>query len=294
MPKGKKKKDVDFQKVKLKVGRRLKRDSNETKAQFKSRKIILKEVRSHTQDPITALAHHSENISQHGKTTLLNHFNSALTPSIVKTLTKPIIDSLAKFTIDHSEQVRSATYRSLKTCLNHMKQIGEPVKEFAYLLKPYLDCAFTHIDQGISSDCLKFLEYLTNTNEPQVFEPMMHVLLRRFDAGNISSQELKVAQRLKNLYVKHMKRKSYEVTLENDRLTPLLWSPTNYVLDLDFVIHKLGDRSNEINSDREVQLLPKAKIENVSEEFLKRVPDPATDDLVEDRPMPKSKRFRVI
>ena len=275
MVKNKKKKaNADFQKVKLKVGRKLKRDSNETKAEFKSRKIILKEIHGHSKDPITALTHHSEHISMHGKLTLLNHFNSALTPNIVKTLNKPIIDSLSKFVIDHSDQVRSATYKCLKTCYNLTKQQNLSLKEFVYTLKPYLDCAFTHIDQGISNDCSKFLDYLTNTNEAQVFEPLMGVLLRRIGVGSLTSKEKSLAVKLKQMYLKHMKRQRVEDQTKNDNIEPLRWTKTSILLDLDEWIHDFyGQRQHVELQEREVLLVPRVKVENIVESFLSKVHD---------------------
>ena len=273
MAKRKKRKDDDFQKVRLKVGRKLKRDSNETKAQFNSRKIVLKEIRSHSSDPLTALAHHSEKISQHGKLTLLNHFNSYLTASLVKTLNKPIIDSLSKFIIDYSDQVRSATFKCLKTCLNHMRQQHLSIKDFVYILKPYLDCAYTHISKPIAHDSQRFLEYLTNINEPQVFEPLMHIVLRRYELGNLSSAERKLAMQLKHLYMKNRHRKSLEEISKCDRLEPLHWTETNYLLDLDFILHDLGSTRRATTSDeRDVLLVSRTKeAENIAEDFLAKV-----------------------
>lgn len=264
MAKGKKNKaNADFQKVKLKVGRKLKRDCNETKAEFKSRKIILKEIHGHTKDPITALTHHSEHISHHGKLTLLNHFNNALTASIVKSLNKPIIDSLSKFIIDHSENVRAATYKCLKTCYNHMKQQNLSIREFVYMLKPYLDCAFTHIDRGVAQDCLKFLDYLTNTNESQVIEPLISIVVRRFEAGHPSDKELNLAMKLKGLYLKYKKRQSVENQEKSDRLEPLCWTPRNYILDLDCWRHNIypaeHGRLIEDLDERNVRLVPRVE-----------------------------------
>lgn len=265
MAKGKKNKaNADFQKVKLKVGRKLKRDSNETKAEFKSRKIILREIHGHTRDPITSLAHHSEHISHHGKLTLLNHFNTALTGNIVKSLNKPIIDSLSKFIIDHSEQVRAVTYKCLKTVYNHMKQQHLSIKELVYMLKPYLDCAFTHIDRCIAQDCLRFLDYLTNTNESQVIEPLMGIVVRRFEAGHPSDKELNLAMKLKMLHLKHKKRQIVEEQERSDRLEPLRWTATNYILDLDEWRHNLyatGPNDSQLD-DRNVRLVPRIESSN--------------------------------
>lgn len=278
MAKGKKKnkKDSDFQKVKLKVGRKLKRDDNETKAQFSSRKIILKEVKSHSSDPLTALAHHSEHISQHGKLSLINHFNSALTPELVKTLNKPIIDSLAKFIIDHSDQVRTATYKCLRTCYNHLKQQQSTTstRDFVYLLKPYLDCAYTHISRAIVNDCQKFLEYLTNVNDSQIFEPLMPIILRRYKSGNLSVAEKNVALKLKHFYTRNKLKRSLEDLSKCDNLKPILWTESNFFINLDSVLHDLdGKRGEDLGyHERDVLLIPKTnKTENIVEEFLSQV-----------------------
>lgn len=283
MAKNKKKANADFQKVKLKVGRKLKRDSNETKAEFKSRKIILKEIHGHAKDPITALAHHSEHISQHGKLTLINHFNTALTPSIVKSLNKPIIDSLSKFVIDHSEHVRAATYKCLKTCYNHMKQNQLSLKEFIFTLKPYLDCAYTHIDRGISDDSLRFFDYLTNTNEAQVLEPLMSIVLRRYEAGTLGPKDKSLSVKLKRLYLRHLKRKSQESESKNDNIEPLKWTDRGLFLDLNIWLHDLdGKRRQQCQMDdfhdRDVLLVPKVKAENIVENFLNKVHDEDEDD----------------
>lgn len=279
MVKSKKKKaNADFQKVKLKIGRRLKRDSNETRAEFKSRKIILKEIKGHSEDPITALSHHSEHISHHGKLTLLNHFNSALTANVVKSLNKPIIDSLSKFVIDHSEHVRGATYKCLKTCYNQMKQQHLSIKGFVYMLKPYLDCAFTHIDRNIAQDSLKFLDYLINTNENQVFEPLMGIVLRRFEAGNLSDKELTLTHKLKSLYLKSKRKQQVQNESADDHLESLEWTPTNYVLDLDYWIHNFGSNDSQncqfISEleDRDVRLVQQVSAtKNIIEDFLSKV-----------------------
>lgn len=292
MTKGKKKKkDVDFQKVKIRVGRKLKRDDNETKAQFKARKIVIKELKSHSLDPITALAHHSDHISTHGKLSLINNFNAALTPAVVDRLNQPTLDKLTKFINDSSDKVRQATYRCLKTWFNRLKQADRPLKEFAYSIKPYLDFAFTHIDRGIAEDSLKFIEYLVNTNEDKVFEPLMDVMLRRYDAGDIGSQELKCAQKLKQLYLKHMKRVQWDTELKNSQVDATPWSSLNNGLDLGSVIHRLHK-----DDDREVYLVVRAKPEHKITDFLLKIPDenigtPETGDRLIEK---HKKRFRSV
>lgn len=166
MPKSKKKKNLDFQKVKLKVGRKLTRDSNETKAEFKSRKIVIKEVENFHNDPLRMLSKHSESMTHHSKMSMLNHFNSILTKEVVQSLSKPILDSLCKFIIDHSEQIRDAASKCIKTCFNQMRQQHLDLNDFLDSLKPYLDCAYSHVSRAICNDCQKLIDYFVKVNEP--------------------------------------------------------------------------------------------------------------------------------
>lgn len=272
MAKGKKKKkDLDFQKVKLKVGRKLKRDSNETKAEFKTRKIILKEVKSYSHDPLTALSRHGDRMSQHGKLSMLNHFNSALTQEVVRSLTKPILDSLSKFLVDHSDSVRAAAIKCLKTCYNLTRQQQLSTKDFMLSLKPYLDCAFTHVSTPIVTDCFKFLEYFVNINDPQTFEPLMEIVLRRFHAGNLSTAEKVLAVKLRRYYIRYKDKESVESQLKGDQIEPHKWTETNYILDLDEKLHDF--RGLRLDEGREFQLGFVPKIENVAGKFLETIRD---------------------
>lgn len=271
MAKGKKKKkDLDFQKVKLKVGRKLKRDDNETKAEFHSRKIILKEVKSYSDDPLTALSRHSDNISHNGKLAILNHFRSALTPDIVKSLNKPILDSLSKFIVDHSDQVRAATFRCLKSCLNHTRQQHLSTKAFMQSLKPYLDCAYTHVSKGISSDCHKFLDHLVNVNDPQTFEPLMMIVLRRYEAGNLTAEGRSLAIKLRQYYLRSKQKELVEEMLSNEQVDPVYWTETNFLLDLDSNIHEF----DRLDQEREVLLVePIDRQENIVDRYIEIVKD---------------------
>lgn len=276
MVKGKKKKkDLDFQKVKLKVGRRLKRDSNETRAEFQTRKIILKEVKTHSSDPLTAIINHSDHISNQGKLAILKHFNAALTPEISKSLNRPILNSLAKFLVDQSDDVRKTTIKCLRTCYNQLKQSQSPSKDFLYALKPYLDCAYTHLDRGISTDCHNFLLYLVNANDDQTYEPLMHIISRRYETGNLTNAEKKLAAKLKQQYLRYVQKRSIEEQLKEDKIEPIIWTQTNYLLDLDNIIH--DPEYERANMDREVYVQAKATVEDIAEKYVKQIPDNVED-----------------
>lgn len=284
--KKKKKKDVDFQKIKLKVGRKIKRDTNETKAEFKTRKIVLKEVKSYSDDPITALVRHSDHISQQGKVNMLGHFNSFLSRDANTSLTKPIIDGLAKFIIDNNYQVRSITYKCLKSCFNHLKRNQLPLMDFMKSLQPYLNCAYTHVTRQISKDCHSFLEYLLKVNEPQTFETMMAIMLPRYEAANLFDEEKEFAKLLKQQYLRHKQKSSLEEMLSSDKIEPLVWPQ---VLNLDCHLHVQKD------DDREVLLVSIQKEEDVAKTFLETLEKHSEFELVTEQiPKKENKRRKIL
>lgn len=269
MGKRKKKTDLDFQKVKLKVGRRIKRDTNETRAEFKARKIIIKEVQNFHNDPVSMLSRHSEKISHHSKLSMLNHFNSVLTHEVVKSLNKPITDSLCKFIVDHSEQVRASAVKCIKTCINQMRQHHLSMKDFFVSLKPYLDCAYSHVSIAISHDCQKLIDYLVNLNEPSTHETLMAVILRRFQAGNMSANGKNTAAKLKSYNERYKSRLMIEESLNKDKLTPLVWTEMYCVLDFDKHIRQVFEPLTlEDDIERQIYLGRKERQQCVAEEFL--------------------------
>jgi len=293
MAKGKKKKkDLDFQKVKLKVGRKLKKDINETKAEFKSRKIVLREVRSYSDDPITALSRHSDNISQHGKLSMLNHFNSSLTKEIVKSLSKPILDSLSKFILDHSDQVRAATVKCLKTCYNNLKQQHLPTRDFMQSLMPYLSCAYTHVSVAISNDCHRILDYFVNINDPYTFEPLMEIILKRYEAGNLTTDEKTLAIKLKEYYLRHEQKQAIHEILNSDTVEPLVWSEANCIVDLSSTIH--DPDANMADLEHEVQLGPVAQKKYISQRYLSIIGNESSPVKKSGRAQRSVKRLRGV
>lgn len=269
--KKKKRKDVDFQKVKLKIGRKLKKDINETKAEFKSRKIVLKEVRSFSNNPVAALSRHSDHISHQGKLSLLNHFNSAIDHDLAKNLNKPILDSLSKFLIDHSEQVRAAAIRCLKTCYNQLKQLHIPTTEFMLSLRPYLECAYTHVSMPIVNDCRKLLEYFVKINDAHLFEPLMHVIMRRYGSVQATTAEKAIAVQLKSYYIRHVSKQKIEELMKQDTVEPMKWTEEQYTIDMDSHIH--NPSSYNCEQRRELTINPQVAREDIVEQFLQSIDD---------------------
>lgn len=262
MAKGKKKrKDLDFQKVKLKIGRRIKKDDRETKAEFSTRKIVIKEIRRYSEDPINALTKDIQNITHQGKISLLNHFRAALKPEIVKSLNKPIQDSLAKFILDQSCDVRSAVFKCLKLCFHHMKTDSVMTRDFVLSLKPYLDCAYTHLSNDIAEDCHKFIQFLVEQNEAPTFEPLMSILLARIQVGDSQQKHKEVALDLRRRYQKVKLIAELDVREDIETLT---WTSNNNFIDLGMILHQ--PVQHDPKYDIELGLVEQE--ENVAEKFL--------------------------
>lgn len=264
MAKGKKKKkDLDFQKVKLKVGRRIKRNDRETKAEFSTRKIVLKEIRRYSDDPISALSRNSQHISHQGKLSLLSHFRGALKPEVVKSLNKPIQDSLAKFILDNSSDVRLSAIKCLKICFHHLKGDSTLIRDFVSSLKPYLDCAYTHVSKDLASDCHEFVKFLVDQNEWPTFEPLMAIMYGRLRAGELDDKHKAVALDLRRHHHRHNIQKELEA--EEPHMEKLVWSSNNNLLNFDQFIH---DAPEERDPKCEIQLGLIEQENDIVEEFL--------------------------
>lgn len=260
-----KKKDVDFQKVKLKVGRKLKRDSNETRAEFKSKKIVIKEAKFYKTDPLSMLLTHGSNCSQHSKLNLLNQLSSVINSDIIKSLNRPFIDSLGKFIIDQSDQVRLAAIRCLKTCMNQMRQQHASLTDFVECLKPYIVCAYTHLDQGIYKSCRKLLDCLIRFNDPDIHLILMAILIERLGMDGVESVDCQLASQLKNNRVKYLAKREKEAMINKDKVKPLVWTEVNFYLDLN----NLKCVYNNSNKEDIIQGLQHNDKDDIEDKFIK-------------------------
>lgn len=151
--------------------------------------------------------------------------------------------------------------------------------DFLYSLKPYLDCAYTHVARDIQSDCQKFIEYFVNINDPHIFEPLMAIILRRHEVGTLTVEQTNLAVKLKRYFIRYRQKQAIESQLNSDQMEPLVWTERNFFIDLDSTFHTsaaTATSSNDIER-REVFLVSREKKENIIERYLRLVKDEEND-----------------
>ncbi|XP_015226095.1 PREDICTED: testis-expressed sequence 10 protein isoform X1 [Cyprinodon variegatus] len=183
----KKKRQDDFQKVKLKVGKKKPRADNATNTNFRTRGISLPEqLKRETSGPTThkqlginellsQLHHYNANV-KHGALLGLKELLS-LSPSLLDQHLSRLLSEVAAVLTDKDGNVRVAATRVLRFVARSVP--AERVAPFFPLLSAHLTCAMTHIEPGIQEDAMNvldiFLEYY-----PSLLASRPAVLLTNF------------------------------------------------------------------------------------------------------------------
>lgn len=179
----KKKQKADFQKVKLKVGRKLTKGGNVTKTEFKSKRIVLREVRDLEENPLISLTRNPTANTKY-KLVCLNKLKDHLGNS-PQQVTGETINTLAKMLLDEDERVRSLATKNLKNYLESMRSSGMDVSPFFTIVLTYLKCAITHLSSGVSGDAKDLLQYLIPKCDTKLYKMLMITILARL---SITSQ----------------------------------------------------------------------------------------------------------
>ncbi|XP_052793784.1 testis-expressed protein 10 homolog [Mya arenaria] len=170
MGKSKRKKQQDFQKVKLKVGKKLKKGDNVTNASFKSRGIQVSQqlkggessqpVTKKKQN-ITELFSHCRHYSPSFRHDAINGLKEILTenPHLIDVHLANIIEKSSELFTDKDSTVRQGVVKNL------LKNVFSVVPEnqiapFFPLMCAHLCSAMTHIDDNIKVDSLTVLDLL--------------------------------------------------------------------------------------------------------------------------------------
>ncbi|KAL3832191.1 hypothetical protein ACJMK2_023854 [Sinanodonta woodiana] len=163
-----KKKRQDFQKVKLKVGKTLKKADNVTNASFKTRTIqIAQQLKTDSSQPSTTrklnlqdllvhCQHFSSSVRHDGVTGLRELLTSH--PELMTSNLAAILEETSELFTDKDPAVRKAVIQLIRVFYSKisMKQIAP----FFPLLKAHLCCAMTHIYDDIQVDSLQILDIL--------------------------------------------------------------------------------------------------------------------------------------
>ncbi|XP_068208815.1 testis-expressed protein 10 homolog [Palaemon carinicauda] len=167
--KARKAKKADFQKVKIKVGKKLKKAQNETKTDFKARKIILKEQlavkatktlvtkKQHDiSELLSRLNYHNVYVRQdgiNGLRELVNRYE----PSLLLPHLSTFIVRGAPAILDPDPLIRSSAVKFLEAIIMKM---GPSIEPYFNVLATHLSCAMVHLNIGVQGDSLQLIKVL--------------------------------------------------------------------------------------------------------------------------------------
>ncbi|XP_041844914.1 testis-expressed protein 10 homolog isoform X2 [Melanotaenia boesemani] len=183
----KKKRQDDFQKVKLKVGKKKPKADNVTNTNFRTRGIYLSEqLKKDTSGPTThrqlgindllsQLHHYNANV-KHSALLGLRELLSTC-PSVLEQHLSRLLSEVAAVVTDKDGNVRVAAIRVLRFIAQSVP--AERVAPFFPLLSAHLSCAMTHIEAGIQEDAMNVLDVFLE-HYPSLLAARPAVLLTNF------------------------------------------------------------------------------------------------------------------
>ena len=267
----KKKKDSDFKKIKLKVGRKVVKCANETDTSFKVRKIKLREAKVLKSDPISSLAVHDAR-SQIKLMKLRNVSEGALITSPER-ITGEVVHVLSKYCSDDEPQVRSEARKCVKQCFTSLEKAARSVAPIISVIMTHLKCGLTHLNPDIRSDARRLLSFIiekiTSDNVNQVAQ-VLQMLLKTRNKANV--EDIELCYELINKFFVSAIRSHQEGPFE------MRWSPENPYLPLNLIMQPKAalfydcSLKNENHSgDIESEFL--SSVRSISSAEVKRVHD---------------------
>ncbi|CAH1238193.1 TEX10 [Branchiostoma lanceolatum] len=226
MPKSAKKrkaKRADFNKVKLKVGKKLPKADNVTDTTFKSRAIHLPDQlktdasqptnfrQQNVKDLLTQCNHYSASVRHEAitglKDLLVRH------PAVVPTHLSSVVEKCSELFVDKDPVVRKAAIGLLRHTFGQAS--ANQISPFFSLISAHLCCAMTHIFEDIRHDSLTVLDVCLE-HFPSLLTSRSGQILTNF-VGQISSMKDKGVK-------KDATSSSHRLSVNlNSRLTSLQW-----------------------------------------------------------------------
>ncbi|KAF4790042.1 hypothetical protein TURU_143550 [Turdus rufiventris] len=198
----KRKRQEDFQKVKLKVGKKKPKLENATDTTFKTKAIQIPEQlkedgvlptqnrKLNIKDLLSQMHHYSPGVKHNallGLKELLSQY-----PFVIDAHLSSIISEVAAVFTDKDSSVRGAAVHLLQFLASRIR--AEQIAPFFPLVSAHLSSAMTHISEGIQEDSLKVLDVLLEAY-PALLTDRSIILLKNF-VELISHQQL--SKRLKS------------------------------------------------------------------------------------------------
>ncbi|XP_074918744.1 testis-expressed protein 10 isoform X1 [Chelonoidis abingdonii] len=248
----KRKHQEDFQKVKLKVGKKKPRLENATDTNFKTKAIYLPEQlkedgilptnnrKLNIKDLLSQMHHYSAGVKQSallGLKELLSQY-----PFVIDAHLSNILSEVAAVFTDKDSGVRVAAIRLLQFLAPKIR--AEQIAPFFPLVSAHLSSAMTHISEGIQEDSLKVLDILLG-EYPILLTNRCSILLKNF-VELISHQQLS-----KNL--KSREKISWMLSVNpNRRVTSQQWR-LNVLIRFKKFLQALVDVSSGSEDDEGIQ-----------------------------------------
>ncbi|XP_053211550.1 uncharacterized protein LOC128395170 [Panonychus citri] len=190
-----KKKNVDFQKTKLKVGKSIPKRANETSTQFKSKRIIIKDQSVISDSNQMVVLSRSLTANKQFKLLCLNKIYTGYLENYI--VDGESINTLARLIIDGEEQVRQSTIRCLKKAITKMINDNQDVTPFITILLTYVKCGLTHIDPGLIDDARDMLTYIIDKCDANCHHQLMLTFLPRLTLdGQVSAQDFELTEKI--------------------------------------------------------------------------------------------------
>ncbi|TRY84600.1 hypothetical protein DNTS_001334 [Danionella cerebrum] len=183
----KRKRQDDFQKTKLRIGKKKPKADNATNINFKSKAISLPEQLKHgksgptthrrldLKDLLSQLHHFTSNVKESALVGLRELLSA--NPTMVELHASVVLSEVAALFTDKDGSVRTAAVRLLRFIAQCVP--ADRVAPFFPLLSAHLTCAMTHISEAIQEEALRVLDVLLE-HYPALLSQRHTVLLGNF------------------------------------------------------------------------------------------------------------------
>ncbi|XP_067650622.1 testis-expressed protein 10 homolog [Haliotis asinina] len=242
MAKSKKKKQEDFQKVKLKVGKRLPKGQNVTNTSFKTHAIqVVQQIKTDGSQPSThrrlsiedllpKCQHYSISVRHDGVMGLRELMT--LHPHMMTSQLATIIEKALPLIMDKDSNVRQACLKLFKLIFTSTP--AQQIEPFFPVLSAHLCCAMTHIYDDIQHDSLEVFDLLLDTypsliakNSGQLLQNFIEQISRQQNVTKGQKSNLSLAVKPDSKYSVQRWRSGILSRMYKLLLTLLTWGFTD-------------------------------------------------------------------
>lgn len=250
MAKKKKAKTPDFKKAKVKAGKPLPAHLNETRPEFKAKKILIKALQEKSDvDPLKLLASNNP-LKSNLKQLYLSKLNQNLLSNKDFSNGGERVRVICKYLTDYEAKVREEAIKCLRTCINLISSLSssnnQSLSPLFSIILTHLNCAINHINENIRDDAQKFLSFVIERCDPSLENSIKAMFLSKINSSSsstsnavLNSIELDYYSLLEKFIVKIKgKNKENKAKMPNEpsscgeNVPVLNWTPTNSFIDL--------------------------------------------------------------